>query len=625
MVRDNANRYIRLRELDAGSFGTVYAVRRRTDGAEFAAKFLQADWDPQARRRFQDEGARQIRAEGPGVVQVFDWDFEGTTPFIVMALMTGSLKDRIQKIGTWPCCCAVRAMADASSALASIHERGLVHHDFKPQNLLYDANDRLLLSDFGCAVTCHVSDFGCGAAPCYTEAYAAPEHAQGAGQKADVYALGVIFYELLMGCPLPPRWWTQALRWPSQSRGCATTHRFDDTIRRLAAQDPRHRPTARQAADYFSSVHAAMMSHQAALPAAAPPPAPRTGAGDAWRGHGDRDVGKRPTKIIGPVRTAGSLWSARPMSSIGTPFLPWFVRQLERTGLAEIAGGAAALEAGLQELQQGLLVVAAELVNGERLSRDLCDMVGEPELFPHTCRMHGLLADTLEMAVPEELARWARRLAAMAPPPEAPEIRRALAAFAATSGNPFHRALARFLLFEWLCVRQRLALRRDGVQLQALNGSHRDIEVLAWREVAILPTLAGSGIGCLEVEEPLSLLEQAVMGCLDSHIQTLKRELAHLSREVHDGLARRKAILAAAARVEPADAILILNETADEFGEERLTAEQLRRSHPLLLGGVSDDALYKRVERLPKRVANGTKEKAKTLADILIDIMEAAS
>jgi (p)ppGpp synthase/HD superfamily hydrolase len=62
----------------------------------------------------------------------------------------------------------------------------------------------------------------------------------------------------------------------------------------------------------------------------------------------------------------------------------------------------------------------------------------------------------------------------------------------------------------------------------------------------------------------------------------------------------------------------------DDLQRAYVFAEEAHRGQ-LRSSGVSDDALYKRVERLPKRVANGTKEKAKTLADILIDIMEAAS
>lgn len=109
---------------------------------------------------------------------------------------------------------------------------------------------------------------------------------------------------------------------------------------------------------------------------------------------------------------------------------------------------------------------------------------------------------------------------------------------------------------------------------------------------------------------------------LGRYVHLLRAELAYLSRDIHDQLERRKQILAAAARVAPADAVLILNQTAEELGEERLAVVQLRRLHPLLLGDLSDRAIYKRVERLPEGVVRGKSPTTRSLSDILVDIMK---
>ena len=172
----------------------------------------------------------------------------------------GSLEKRLAREraagqSIWSACCALRAMTEVAEALADLHARGYVHRDVKPGNLLFDRRTgRLKLNDFGCAAT--VSTRLVSQGVCGTPAYAAPEHATNPGYKSDVYALGVMLYELLIGERLPPQWWAQGLVWPSQVHTCGLGAEVDGFIQRLAHYDPRYRPTAADAAGILRRLHA---------------------------------------------------------------------------------------------------------------------------------------------------------------------------------------------------------------------------------------------------------------------------------------------------------------------------------------------------------------------------------
>lgn len=289
-------------------------------------------------------------------------------------------------------------------------------------------------------------------------------------------------------------------------------------------------------------------------------------------------------------------------------------------GLPDLVGGMAAFDAGMLDLTCGLMTVAAELVTAEHQGVDLADAVLDPVRFPHTAQMHGVISDTLDANVPAELEGWAWKVARAGPPPDASEIGRAIAALAVAAANPFHRALGHFALFEILCVQHRLNLRRGRIRLETLDGRRTDVEVLACQEVEAACCLASSGPDLLSVDDPLTLIEKLALAAFARHVDVLRDELTTVSKDVHEQLKRRERILEAAERADAADAILILNETAEEFGEERLSAEQLRRLHPLLWD--SEDALYKRVERLPKNVNRCGARKGRSFGDLMVAIMK---
>ena len=278
-----------------------------------------------------------------------------------------------------------------------------------------------------------------------------------------------------------------------------------------------------------------------------------------------------------------------------------FLGFMETTGLAEVVGGQEVLKAGIQELVKGALPLAAELVMLDSQGRDLADAVNDPETAPYASKVHGFMEDLLTLEVPGELLPWARRIVRMSPS-EALTLRRTTTTLALRGTNPMSPALGRFFLFEALCIIQRFELLASGVQIEALGGRGRDVETIAERELAIAESAPAYGDALLDLDDPMGLLQMLGLVGLDGHLQALKAELAVLKKEMTETLERRRNILQVSEQLHPTDAILLLNETADEFGEERLSVRQLRARHPGHLGEVSDSAIWKRVERLPEKI-----------------------
>lgn len=242
------------RQLAQGGFADVHLAIRSDNGREYAVKRPRELWDPNTGLRLREEAARQRRAAGEFVVPIVDENHNCERPFVVLEYMpNGSLYDRIVRDRSagrfpWRGCCALEAAADIARAIAHVHAKGIVHHDVKPANVLYDAQDRLILSDFGCAATKFPTGFAGSAGECGTLAYGAPEQPYESTAKVDIYPIGVILYELLMGYPLQPHWWAaEAVPWPFP--GLQGTHaEIVEWIRRLAGPHPEWRPAAPTAA-----------------------------------------------------------------------------------------------------------------------------------------------------------------------------------------------------------------------------------------------------------------------------------------------------------------------------------------------------------------------------------------
>jgi len=195
------------RLIGAGGMGKVYAATRREDGRGVAVKFLRKPLlaHPSVVRRFVGE-ARTVA--GLGHPNIVGTEGLGRTPggsyFLVMDLVAGPNLDQLLRGAAIPPAQAIGWTHQIATALAHAHERGVVHCDLKPANLLLDETGLIRVTDFGLARSLT------GATPWAAEVegtvpFMAPEQASTAwgpiDQRTDVYGIGAVLFTLLTGRP----------------------------------------------------------------------------------------------------------------------------------------------------------------------------------------------------------------------------------------------------------------------------------------------------------------------------------------------------------------------------------------------------------------------------------------
>jgi serine/threonine-protein kinase len=155
--------------------------------------------------RFRREAVAAARLSHPHIVSIYDTCATETCEAIVMELVRGrTLRDQLDQDGALPLRRAVDVAAQVADALDHAHEHGLVHRDVKPANILLALDGRVLVADFGIAKAAEaVSDLTEAGQVVGTAKYLSPEQVEGHAidGRSDVYALGVVLYEMLCGRP----------------------------------------------------------------------------------------------------------------------------------------------------------------------------------------------------------------------------------------------------------------------------------------------------------------------------------------------------------------------------------------------------------------------------------------
>jgi tRNA A-37 threonylcarbamoyl transferase component Bud32 len=204
MTVQKIGRYEIKSELGRGGMATVYKAYDPLFEREVALKVLPREMlhDPQFRVRFEREAKTIAALEHQAIVPVYDVGEEDGQPYFVMRYMTGgSLSDTIAK-GPMSLVAAAKLIERLAPALDDAHLKGIVHRDLKPGNILFDRTGDPYVSDFGIAkITQSQTATVTGGAIIGTPAYMSPEQAQGekVDGRSDVYAMGVILYEMLSG------------------------------------------------------------------------------------------------------------------------------------------------------------------------------------------------------------------------------------------------------------------------------------------------------------------------------------------------------------------------------------------------------------------------------------------
>jgi WD40 repeat protein/serine/threonine protein kinase len=209
-VGQHIGNYRLLRVLGQGAFALVYLGEHRYLKSAAALKVLRISLSEHEVQRFLQEAQLLVRLRHPHIVRVLDFAIEQDTPVIVMDYLAGGTARQRHPAGTrLSITMTTNYITQLASALQYAHNQRLIHRDVKPDNILFDAEQRLLLSDFGLAMLAPSIDQFSTQSLAGTPAYLAPEQIRGKPVFAsDQYALGVLAYEWLTGGrPFQGRTW----------------------------------------------------------------------------------------------------------------------------------------------------------------------------------------------------------------------------------------------------------------------------------------------------------------------------------------------------------------------------------------------------------------------------------
>jgi serine/threonine-protein kinase len=269
-----------------GGMGAVYRAEHLALGNTVAVKVLRASHGAHADmvRRFQREAVAASQIRHPGIVEVTDF---GRTPdgrfYLAMELVEGeTLARRLARLGPFPPAEAMSLVQELARALGAAHARGIYHRDIKPENVLLTPDGSAKLADFGIArLTEGPRDARETAAGVIfgTPQYMSPEQAAGQRQdgRCDVYALGVLLFELLTGAPpylgasathvLAAHLLSPVPRLPAQGPHGPLAPALADLVGRMMAKNAAERPSTM--GEVEAALEAVLTGHEL------PPPVPR--------------------------------------------------------------------------------------------------------------------------------------------------------------------------------------------------------------------------------------------------------------------------------------------------------------------------------------------------------------
>jgi serine/threonine-protein kinase len=209
-VQKRIGKYEILDELGRGGFAVVYKARDTILNRIVALKVLhpQLTTDPTFVQRFHQEAQTAARLHHPHIVTIYEVGKEAGQHYLAMTFLPGrTLDERLSATrGPLPVELAISITEQIAEALDTIHQQGLVHRDVKPANVVVDSKGRSTLLDFGIVRAAEGTRLTTTMAILGTPEYMAPEQAEleegvDVDWRADIYALGVVAYEMLVGRP----------------------------------------------------------------------------------------------------------------------------------------------------------------------------------------------------------------------------------------------------------------------------------------------------------------------------------------------------------------------------------------------------------------------------------------
>ncbi len=277
-------RYRVIAPVGKGAMGSVYRAEDVKLGRTVAVKVMNEHVpnEMSTRRRFDREATAMAKLEHPHCASILDVGMHGDQPFVVMDFISGRSLDALVAEGPLPVARAVELTRQILFGLAHAHEHGIIHRDIKPANIVLSqksgVGDHVKVLDFGLAkLSQETSNLTVGVIV-GTPSYMAPEQIRGLAldQRVDVYACGVLLYELLTG--------TKPFRAPSNEPLAICMAHLNDPVPRLADALPGHdfgaledvvaHALAKDRDRRFTSATAFANALVAAVPAQPPRPVP---------------------------------------------------------------------------------------------------------------------------------------------------------------------------------------------------------------------------------------------------------------------------------------------------------------------------------------------------------------
>jgi serine/threonine protein kinase len=204
--RATGNRYTIVKRLGSGGMAHVYLARHAALARPLVIKVLHRNLarDPEMRERFRREAEAAARLVHPFVCAIADMGASGDLEYLVMPYYAGgSLADLLSRQRKLSLTVSSSVAIQVACALDYAHRRGVIHRDIKPDNILFDEDANVALTDFGIATARFHGRLTVTGRAMGTPHYMSPEQAMGklVDGRSDLYAVGLLLYEMLVGKP----------------------------------------------------------------------------------------------------------------------------------------------------------------------------------------------------------------------------------------------------------------------------------------------------------------------------------------------------------------------------------------------------------------------------------------